>query len=120
MTFSPRIHEFTLGNATLVERLFEKFGAVGRKAELLRAERVYMPVLLCLSQRYDNFLRMNTMVREAIAEARKASSLLSRPGHDETENNNFSTLFCGRLADTTKLAQILGSRYEQSKAIARY
>jgi hypothetical protein len=68
----PRIYHFTVDPTTLADRLVELYGTLGRTAEMFRVERVYFPMMLCLSRREDRFLQMNSVIRESLSQARKA------------------------------------------------
>jgi hypothetical protein len=65
------IHEFTYDHATLGKRLLEACGDPGWKAEIYRAERICLPVIICLSQRQDGMMKLSNQVRDAIGEVRK-------------------------------------------------
>jgi hypothetical protein len=69
----PRVYQLTVESDTLPQRLMELYGERGRIAELIRAERVYSPILLSLSRREDRFLKMSPVIRDAITHARKAT-----------------------------------------------
>jgi hypothetical protein len=67
-----RVSHFTANPSTLAQRLLELYGREGRAAELFRVERIYIPIMLSLSQRDDQIMKLGSLVREGLSAARKA------------------------------------------------
>lgn len=53
------------------QNLLELYGENGRKTEVFRAERIYLPLIAFYSQKHQKLLKMTAIVREAITETRK-------------------------------------------------
>jgi hypothetical protein len=68
-----RVSHFTVNPSIVAQRLLDLYGVDGRTAELFRVERIYIPIMLALSQRDDQIMKLSSHVREGLAVARKAS-----------------------------------------------
>lgn len=70
----PLFYVFYKDHDLAGQRLLEEYGEAGRKVELFKAERLYLPILSFISQRHENIAVITTAVRDGIAKAREASA----------------------------------------------